>query len=130
MVRMRFQAATCRACPVRQACAWPISALRQLSVRPQVRHEAIQAARHRQETAELTASYAARAGVEGTQAQGIRRCGLRPPRDVGLAKTHLQHVSTAMALNVARLGARWLGTPPAKNALLALRHSARSRCLR
>jgi len=33
---------------------------------------------------------------------------------MGLAKTHLQHLLTAVALNVVRLGEWWLGTPPAK----------------
>jgi hypothetical protein len=51
---------------------------------------------------------------QGTRAQGIRRWSLRRARDVGLAKTHLQHVITAVALNMVRLGAWWLGMPPAK----------------
>ena len=114
VVRIRFHAATCRACPVRQACTQAKDAPRQLTVRPQVQHEAIQAARQRQETAEFTAEYARRAGIEGTHSQGIRRCGLRWARYSGLAKTHLQQLITAVALNVARLGEWWLGTPPAK----------------
>jgi hypothetical protein len=32
-------------------------------------------------------------------------------RYMGLAKTRLQHLITAVALNVVRLGAWWLGTP-------------------
>ena len=60
------------------------------------------------------ASYAARAGIEGTHAQAIRRCGLRRCRYVGLAKTHLQHVLTAAAINLVRV-AEWLaGTPVAR----------------
>jgi transposase len=105
VVRIRFHAATCRACPVRPACTQAKDAPRQLTVRPQVFHEAIQAARQRQESAEFTAQYAQRAGIEGTHAQGIRRCGLRHSRYMGLAKTRLQHVITAVALNVVRLGA-------------------------
>jgi len=104
VVRIRFHAATCRACPVRQACTQAKDAPRQLTVRPHAHHEAIQAARQRQETAEFKAQYARRAGVEGTHAQGIRRCGLRQSRSLGLAKTHLQHLATAVALNVIRLG--------------------------
>jgi transposase len=105
VVRIRFNAVICLACPVRQACTWAKNAPRQLTVRPQVHHEAIQALRHRQYTAEFTAQYSARAGVEGTDAQGIRPCGLRRARYVGLAKTHLQHVITAVALNVVRVRA-------------------------
>ena len=36
---------------------------------------------------------------------GEQICGLYRSRYVGLAKTHLQHVATAAALNVARLDA-------------------------
>jgi transposase len=114
VVRIRFDTATCRACPVRPACTWAKGAPRQLTVRLQAQHEAIQAARQRQETPEFKAQYARRAGIEGTHAQGIRRCGLRRTRYMGLAKTHLQHLITAVALNVVRLGAWWLGAPLAK----------------
>ena len=114
VVRIRFDTATCRACPVRQSCTWAKDAPRQLTVRPQAHHEALQAARQRQQTAAFKAQYAQRAGVEGTHAQGIRRCGLRRSRYIGLAKTHLQHLLTAVALNVARLGEWWRGTPLAK----------------
>jgi transposase len=114
VVRIRFDTATCRACPDRRACTWAKDAPRQLTVRPQAQHEAIQAARQRQETPEFKAQYAQRAGVEGTHSQGIRRCGLRRARYMGLAKTHLQHLITAVALNAVRLGEWWLGTPQAK----------------
>jgi transposase len=87
VVRIRFGTATCRACPARRACTWAKDAPRQLTVRPQAHHEAIQAARQRQETAAFKAQYAQRAGIEGTHSQGIRRCGLRRARYLGLAKT-------------------------------------------
>jgi len=111
IVRIRFHAATCRACPVRQACTQAKDARRQLTVRPQAHHEAIQAARRRQETAEFTAQYARRARIEGTHTQAIRRCGLRHCRYIGLAKTHLQHILTATALNLVRVVA-WLEETP------------------
>ncbi len=114
VVRIRFDTATCRVCPVRPACTWAKEAPRQLTVRPQAQHEAIQAARQRQETSEFKAQYAQRAGIEGTHSQGVRRCGLRRTRYTGLAKTRLQHLITAVALNVIRLGEWWLGTPQAK----------------
>jgi transposase len=112
--RIRFDRATCRACPARSACTWATDAPRQLTVRPQAHHEAIEAARQRQKTAAFKAEYARRAGVEGTHSQAIRRCGLRRSRYLGLAKTHLQHLLTAVALHVIRLGEWWLGTPRAK----------------
>jgi transposase len=127
VVRIRLPAATCRACAVRQVCTQANDAPRQRTVRPRAFHEAIQAARQRQETAEVTAEYARRARIEGTHSQGIRRCGLRWARYSGLAKTHLQQRITAVALNVARLGEWWLGTAPAKtrcSPFAALRETA------
>jgi transposase len=44
VIRIRFDGATCRRCPTRQACTSAHAAPRQLTVRPQVHHEAIQAA--------------------------------------------------------------------------------------
>ena len=55
--------------------------------------------------------YQQRAGVEGTLSQGVRAYGLRRTRYRGLAKTHLQHLATAAALNVDRLVA-WLEERP------------------
>jgi transposase len=43
--------------------------------------------------------------VEGTISQAVRAFGLRRTRYIGLAKTHLQHVLTAIAFNLARLNA-------------------------
>jgi DDE family transposase len=114
VVHIRFDTATCRACPARQACTWAKDAPHQLTVRPQAHHEALQEARQRQETAACNAQYAQRAAVEGTHSQGVRRGGLRRARSIGLAKAHLQHLITAVALNVVRLGEWWLGTPLAK----------------
>ena len=76
--------------------------------------EALQGARRHQETAAFRASYAARAGIEGTHAQAVRRCGLRRCRYLGLAKTHLQHVITAAAVNLVRLAEWFAGTPDGK----------------
>ena len=45
--------------------------------------EAPQGARKQQKTATFRASYAARAGIEGTHAQATSRCGLRRCRYMG-----------------------------------------------
>jgi hypothetical protein len=55
--------------------------------------------------------YQCRAGVEGTLSQGVRGFGLRRTRFRGLAKTHLQHVAIAAALNIDRIVA-WLNERP------------------
>jgi putative DNA primase/helicase len=66
-------------------------------------YEALQSARRTQTTKEFQQNYVARAGIEGTHAQAISRCGLRRCRYIGLAKTHLQHVITAAAVNLIRI---------------------------
>ena len=113
VVRIRFDTATCRACPGRRACTWAQEAPRQLTARPQVHHEAIQAARRRQATQALWRQYATRAGIEGTHTQAIRRCGLRRCRYVGQAKAHVQPVITAAAIDMVRVAAWLAGTPRA-----------------
>jgi transposase len=111
VIRIWFDGSTCRACPVRRACTAAKGAPRQLTVRMQTHHEAIQAARQRQETAEFKAQYALRAGVESSLSQGIRRFDLRQSRYLGLARTHLQQLLNATAMNVVRVIA-WLRGEP------------------
>ena len=82
-----------------------------MTLRPRELHEALQAARRQQETAEWKAEYAVRAGVEGTLSQGVRGFGLRRCRYLGLAKARLQHVATAAAINVYRIS-DWVGGVP------------------
>ncbi len=87
IINIRFGVATCAACPVRAQCTRSQHGPRELTVRPQAQHEALQAARAYQQTEAFKTRYAARAGVEGTLSQGIRMVGLRRARYVGLAKT-------------------------------------------
>jgi len=70
--------------------------------------------RLRQITDEFRRAYAARAGIESTHAQAIKRSGLRRTRYRGLPKTHLQHVVTATAINLLRITSWTDGTPPGK----------------
>jgi len=51
--------------------------------------------------------YQGRAGIEGTISQAVRSAGVRTARFLGEAKTRLQHLATATALNWCRL-ADWL----------------------
>ena len=73
-------------------------------MRPQAPYEALQPARQREDTAAFTATYAKRAGIEGTISREIRTCRLRRTRYIGLARTRLGHLLTAAALNFLRLG--------------------------
>ena len=50
-------------------------------------------------------------GVESTISQAVRACGLRQARYRGLAKTGLQNVATAAAINLDRIAAWFAGRP-------------------
>jgi transposase len=105
-ILVKFAAADCTACPVRAQCTRAVSGPRTLTLYPREQHQALTAARQRQTTLAFRQAYRRRAGVESTLSQGVRVCDLRRSRYRGLAKTHLQHVLTAVGLNLRRL-ANW-----------------------
>ncbi len=111
MIHAEFAHRECPACRSRPRCTRATTEGRELTLRPRELHEALQAARRQQETAEWQAEYAVRAGVEGTLSQGVRGFGLRRCRCIGLAKARLQHVATAAAINVYRIS-DWFGGVP------------------
>jgi transposase len=112
-VSVMFRKADCGACPARSLCTRAEHQARHLKLPPRAEHEALKAARERLATKEGRRRYARRAGIEGTISQGVRAFGLRRSRYRGLAKTHLQHVATAAAINVERLTAWFRAVPRA-----------------
>ena len=108
---IKFAVADCRACLLRPQCTRSISARRAITIRPKAQHEALRVGRAWEQTAGFAAEYARRAGVEGTIAQGVRSSQLRRTPYFGHAKTHLAHLMTATAMDLARL-LRWLGNEP------------------
>ena len=110
VMRIRFSTTDCKACPSKPRCTR--GARRILTPRPREEHETLVAARAREREPEFVADRRRRAGVEGTLSLGVRAMGLRSSRYIGLAKTHLQHLVTAAAINLMRLAA-WVGNTPA-----------------
>jgi len=110
----RFASKDCSPCQHRAQGTRAKVEPRLIGLQEREHHEALQKARNLQNTKEFQQQYAARAGVEATHEQAIRRCGLRQSRYLGVAKTHLQHVITAVALNIIRVGEWLAGTPVAK----------------
>jgi hypothetical protein len=108
---VRFDQADCGPCPVRAACTNATRWGRQLTLRPRALHELIHANHTAQQDQAWQAKYALRAGVEGTIRQAIAVTGSRRARYRGLAKTRLEHVYSAVALNPIRLDAWWYGQP-------------------
>ena len=104
-VEIVFAREVCAACPMRSACTKSSTSGRVLHVRPQAAHEALQARRHDQQTPAFRQRYQARVGIEGTISQAVRGGGIRRARYDGLQKTHVQHVFTAVAINLVRIDA-------------------------
>jgi transposase len=115
----RFARKDCTPCPLQSRCTKAKLEPRIIGLQSREHYEALQAARRWQTTEAFRQQYAIRAGIEGTREQAVRRSGVRRSRYIGLAKTRLQHVATAAALNVVRISEWCAGTP-----------SARTRCSR
>jgi len=108
---VEFDKHVCGPCPVRAACTRAKHTGRRLRLPPQDQYEALQAAQTWSASEAGQQLYQRRAGVEGTRAQGVRAFGLRRTRYWGFAKTPLQHVAPAAAINIDRLVA-WLDERP------------------
>ena len=117
VIKIKFSGPECRICPSVAKCTRSQPPRRTLSIRPQAQHEALLAGRAREQGAEYKQEYARRAGIEGTIAQGVRRCAMRRSHYYGQNKIHLQHLMIATALNLLRM-IRWLlGEPKAITAV-------------
>jgi transposase len=106
-----FRTQDCANCIARSRCTRAESTGRRLHLPPQEQYAALQAARTWYASQEGRQRYKCRAGIEGTLSQGVRAFGLRRTRYRGLAKTHLQHVAIAAAINLDRVVA-WLDERP------------------
>jgi hypothetical protein len=106
---VKFPAKVCAACPVRDQCTTATHGGRQLTLHPRQVQQVLDSARAEQDTKPWQATYALRAGVEGTISQAVAVTGIRHARYKGQDKTHLEHVYSAVALNLIRLDAWWNG---------------------
>lgn len=105
VIHVEFAQHDCQGCAVRALCTQATRRGRSLTLRPQAQHEALQEARHYQQQEDFQERYRARAGIEGTISQGVRRGVLRRSRYIGLVKTHVQHLLVATSLNLLRTAA-------------------------
>jgi transposase len=112
VIKIKFASADCGPCESRKQCTHARQPRRTLTIRPQEEYLALQAARIRETSEQFAKQYRARAGIEGTMSQGVRAFGLRRARYWGQAKTHLQHVLIATAINLVRLAAWFAGNIP------------------
>jgi transposase len=110
-IQVRFSPTVCCPCPARVNCTRAKTGARTLTFLPRSAHEKLQQIRQDQKTSGFWQKYAKRAGMEGTISQGVRQFELRTTRYVGLAKTHLQMLATAVAIDLHRLF-DWLQEKP------------------
>ncbi|MGW2525186.1 transposase [Streptomyces sp. NPDC001617] len=104
----RFTKSQCRPCPGRTQCTTTADIARTVGFPPRELRDLQLRVRTEQQTSEGKTRYAVRSGVEGTvnefaHGHGMRHCCYR-----GQGKAHIQHVLTAIAVNIERLG----GLPP------------------
>lgn len=107
-----FAGTDCRPYPSRERCTTAARGTCMLTLRPRELHEHVAAARAEQATDAWQATYALRAGVEGTISQALDITGLRRARYRGLPKVTLQHAFSATAINIIRLDAHRTGRQP------------------
>ncbi|MFD9428718.1 MULTISPECIES: transposase [unclassified Streptomyces] len=108
LIVARFTKSQCRPCPARAQCTSTADSARTAGFPPRGLRDLQLRVRTEQQTPEWKARYAVRSGVEGTvnefaHGRGMRRCRYR-----GQGKAHIQHVLTAIAVNIERLS----GLPP------------------
>ncbi|MEV0938739.1 IS1182 family transposase [Streptomyces phaeochromogenes] len=113
LVRVHFALADCDACPLRPRCTKAANGKwgRSLTLLPQKQQQILEQRRAEQQTDAWKERYDARAGVEGTISQAVRRTRLRRTAYRGQSKTHLANVLCATAINITRVDAWLNGTP-------------------
>jgi IS5 family transposase len=107
VIRATFRQPDCRPCPDRARCTRSEDNARHVTFLPRRQQQTPQRLRAEQATDGWHQRYRLRCGVEGLIAQASRRSDLHQARYRGLAKTHLQHTLTALAINLVRVDA-WL----------------------
>ncbi len=106
-IHFLFSRPLCFQCSAREKCSRAKKNICHLTVSPRPAFEMLKQAREREETETFKEGYKRRAGVEGTITQAVNTMGARHNRYRGLARTHLQHIATASAINLRRIAA-WL----------------------
>ena len=110
VIHVNFGLPDCAACPARARCTRSTTTGTQADLAPAPQARGAGGRAPAAGDGRLQGRVRAARRVEGTLAQGTRRFGLRHARYRGLPKTHLQHVLTALSVNLVRLVA-WFGDP-------------------
>lgn len=111
-IHFLFSRPLCFQCSARENCSRGKKNGRHLTVSPRPAFEILRQARRREQTEAFRERYQRRAGIEGTMAQAVNSMGARHNRYRGLARTRLQHIATAAAINFRRVAAWLMGERP------------------
>ena len=111
LIVARFTRGQCQPCPARAACTTSGDGKRTVGFPPRELYELQLRNRADQQDPAWHKRYAVRSGVEGTVCELANGHGMRHCRYRGQPKAHLQHVLTAIAVNIERLSQ----LPPGEN---------------
>ena len=103
LIVARFTKGQCQPCPARAACTTSGDGKRTVGFPPRELYELQVRNRADQQDPAWHKRYAVRSGVEGTVCELAHGHGMRHCRYRGQPKAHLQHVLTAIAVNIERL---------------------------
>jgi transposase len=103
LIVARFTKGQCQPCPARAACTTSGDGKRTVGFPPRELYELQDRNRADQQDPAWHKRYAVRSGVEGTVCELAHGHGMRHCRYRGQPKAHLQHVLTAIAVNIERL---------------------------
>src|SRR6185437_14597551 len=111
LIVAKFTRAQCQPCPARAACTTSGDGKRTVGFPPRELYELQIRNRADQQDPAWHKRYAVRSGIEGTVCEFACGHGMRHCRYRGQPKAHLQHVLTAIAVNIERLSQ----LPPGEN---------------
>lgn len=107
-IQVMFAKSDCGSCPIKTACTK--GDLGALTFLPRELHDLQSESRTEQQTPEWLSRYSLRAGIESTINEFVNGHGMRQCRYRSEEKAHVQHVLTAIAVNLERIAAH---LPPA-----------------
>ncbi|MFE2996829.1 transposase, partial [Nocardia sp. NPDC059246] len=112
LIVARFTKGQCQPCPVRSRCTTSRDSARNVGFPPRELLDLQVRARDEQQSPAWRQRYAVRSGIEGTVCEFANGHGMRQCRYRGQTKAHVQHVLTAIAVNIERLSAGQLPDEP------------------
>ncbi|WP_246144586.1 transposase [Actinacidiphila oryziradicis] len=114
LIVARFTKSQCQPWPARAQCTTSRESARNVGFPPRELLNMQVKARVEQQSPHWRERYAVRSGVEGTICEFAHGHGMRRCRYRGQPKAHVQHVLTAIAVNIERLSGQSPSPPPSR----------------